>query len=96
MNAERRVIRKNGVQCFQRHWFYWHDQMSFYKGQAVEVRYTDSEYSRVWVALPGGEMCEARLVAPTSLLHPNKQTLKAVSVARAHERKLIRDFHLIT
>jgi hypothetical protein len=65
MKAEKRVIRKNGVQCFQRHWFYWHERMSVYKGQAVEVRYSDSDYGRVWVVLPGGEMCEAALVTPT-------------------------------
>ncbi len=96
MKARRRVIRKNGVQCFQRHWFFWHDQLSLYKGQAVEVRYADSDYSRVWVVLPEGHLCEARLVTPTPLLHPNQQTLKTVAVARAAERKVIRDFNLIT
>lgn len=60
------------------------------------MRYADSDYSRVWVVLPNGELCEARLMTPTPLLHPNQQTLKTVAVARAAERKLIRDFHLIT
>ncbi len=96
MKAHQRTIRKNGVQCFQRHWFYWHDQLSLYKGQAVEVRYADNDYSRVWVVLPDGRLCEARLITPTPLLHPNQQTLKIVAVARAAERKLIRDFNLIT
>ena len=96
MKAQRRVIRKNGVQCFQRHWFFWHDQLSIYKGQTVEVRYADSDYSRVWVVLPNGELCEARLVTLTPLLHPNQQTLKTVAVERAAERKLIREFNLIT
>ena len=96
MKAQRRVIRKNGVQCFQRHWFFWHDQLSLHKGLAVEVRYADNDYSRVWVVLPEGHLCEARLVTPTPLLHPNQQTLKTVAVARAHERKVIRDFNLIT
>ncbi|MCA1636083.1 MAG: hypothetical protein LC802_20930 [Acidobacteria bacterium] len=40
-------------------------------------------------------MCEAQLITPTSLLNPNKRTLKAVTQARARERKLIRDFQLL-
>lgn len=95
MKADRRVIRKNGVRCFQKHWFYWHDALSLYKGQSVEVRYADGDYGRVRVVLPGGRMCEAQLVTPTSLLNPNKQTLRAVAEARAWERQLIRDFQLL-
>ena len=95
MKAEKRVVHKNGIQCFQKHWFYWHDKLSIYKGQSVEVRYSDGDYSRVRVILPGGEMCEAQLITPTSLLNPNKQTLQAVAQARARERKLIRDFQLL-
>lgn len=96
MKAEKRVVRKNGIQCFQKHWFYWHDALSIYKGQSVEVRYADGDYSRVQVVLPGGQMCEAQLITPTSLLNPNKQTLKTVAEARARERKLIRDFQLLS
>ena len=95
MKAEKRVVRKNGIQCFQKHWFYWHDKLSIYKGQSVEVRYSDGDYSHVWVVLPGGQMCQAQLITPTSLLNPNKQTLQAVAQARARERKLIRDFQLL-
>jgi len=95
MKAEKRVIRKNGIQCFQKHWFYWHDALSIYKGQSVEVRYSDGDYSRVRVVLPGGQVCEAQLITPTPLLNPNKQTLQTVAQARARERKLIRDFQLL-
>ncbi len=95
MKAEKRVVRKNGIQCFQKHWFYWDDALSIYKGQSVEVRYSDGDYSRVRVVLPSGQMCEAQLITPTSLLNPNKQTLKVVAQARARERKLIRDFQLL-
>jgi Mu transposase-like protein len=95
MKAEGRTIRKDGVQCFQRNWYYWHDRISAYKGAKVEVRFTDRDYGRVWVVLPDGDLCEARLITPTSLLNPNRETLKVVAQARAHERKLIRDFHLI-
>ena len=59
MRAEKRRVRKNGVQCFQSHWFYYHEAMAEWKGSDVEVRYSDSDYSRVWVLLPDHQLCEA-------------------------------------
>ena len=82
MKAEGRSIRKDGVQCFQRNWFYWHDRISAYKGTKVEVRYIDRDYGRVWVRLPDGDLCEARIITPTLLLNPNRETLKVVAQAR--------------
>jgi len=95
MRAEKRRVRKNGVQCFQSHWFYYHEAMAEWKGSDVEVRYAASDYSRVWVLLPNHQLCEAGLVTPTSILRPDKQTLKLVAEARAHERKLIREANLL-
>ncbi len=95
MRAEKRRVRKNGVQCFQSHWFYYHEAMAGWKGSDVEVRYVDSDYSRVWVLLPDHQLCEAVLVTPTSILKPDKQTLKLVAEARAHERKVIREANLL-
>lgn len=95
MRAEKRRVRKNGVQCFQSHWFYYHEAMAEWKGADVEVRYGDSDYSRVWVLLPNHQLCEAMLITPTSILKPDKQTLKMVTEARAHERKVIREANLL-
>jgi hypothetical protein len=95
MKAEKRVIRKNGVQCFQKHWFYLDEAMNRYKGKSVEIRYSDDDYSRVTVILPNLQLCEAHLVTPTSLLNPNKQTLQTVRNARANDRKIIREYDLI-
>jgi Mu transposase, C-terminal len=96
MKPEKRIIRKNGVQCFQKHWFYLHEAMSIYKGRSVEVRYSDDNYKSVQVILPNMKMCEAQLITPTSLLNPNKETLKLIKNARANERKIMREFDLIT
>ncbi len=95
MRAEHRRVRKNGIQCFQSHWFYYHEALAEFKGADVEVRYTDTDYSRVWVVLPNHQLCEAVLITPTSILNPNKQTLKLVAEARAHERKVIREADLL-
>lgn len=95
MKAEKRIIGKNGVQMFRPDWFYYHESMSLYKGMSVEVRYKDDDYSRVWVVLPSGKICEAELTPPTSLINPNKKTLKMVAKRSAHERKVFCDFQLI-
>lgn len=96
MRAEKKTIGKLGVPMFQKNWFFLHEAMSEWKGHEVEVRYSDGDYSRVWVIFPNGHICEAPLVTPTSLLNPNKQTLKTVAHAAAQERKTIREFNFIT
>jgi len=48
------------------------------------------------VVLPNAQICEANLITPTSLLNPNKQTLQVVKQARAHERRLQREFNLLS
>ncbi len=95
MKPEKRTVRKNGVQCFQKNWFYWHESLSEYKGMDVEVRYSEEDYQRVWVILPDRQICEAELITPTSLLKPNKRTLQAVAETRAKERRIIREYHLL-
>lgn len=96
MKSERRVIGKNGVRCFQRHWFYFDEAMSEFKGSSVEVRYADDDYTKVFVVLPNARLCEARRVNASPLLNPDKETLKRVRRAKANERKLAEDFQLLT
>lgn len=96
MKSEKRMIGKNGVQCFQKHWFYFDEAMSEYKGTSVEIRYSDDDYSRVFVYLPNGRMCEAQRINPTSLLNPDKKTVKRIRKAKAHERQLADEFQLLT
>jgi hypothetical protein len=45
--------------------------------------------------LPKGGLCEASLTTPTSLLKPDRKTLETVATARAHEKKIIREYQLI-
>jgi len=96
MKADKRVIGKNGVQCFQKYWFYYHEAMADFKGATVEIRFTDGDYGRVWVILPNMQICEATLITPTSIINPDKRTLTAVAEAKSHEREVIRNFNIIT
>jgi hypothetical protein len=95
MKPAERTIDKNGVHCFRPGWNYYHEAMAGFKGCKVEVRYTEGDYSRIWVILPDKNLYEATLITPTSILNPNKATLQAVAVARAHEQRVIRDYQLI-
>lgn len=100
MRADKRLVRKNGIQFGRANWWYHHPELAKHKGHEVEIRYDDADYSRLWVFLPARagqrpEICEATLITPTSLLNPNKATLGVVKTAEAQERKLIRDHRLL-
>lgn len=94
MHADKRRVRKNGVQCFQRHWYYYHPELSKWKGYDVEIRH-DDDYSRIYVVLPDAQIVEAQLITPTSLLHPNRDSLRMIAEAAARERRIIREYNLI-
>jgi hypothetical protein len=94
MKVERRVILKNGVELFNFH--YLHPEMAKWKGKEVEVRVSDDDYTRVWVILPDGKICEAEMLERSSIINLNKNTAKRVAEQTAIERKLRKDHSLLS
>ncbi|HEV7700506.1 MAG TPA: transposase [Pyrinomonadaceae bacterium] len=95
MKADRRTIGKNGVQFFQSNWFFLHEAMSEFKGQDVEIRYTDGDWERIWAVLPNGQVIEASAVGNSGVLNRNKKTMGLVAKVRAQETKMARDFQFV-
>ncbi|HKO43384.1 MAG TPA: Mu transposase C-terminal domain-containing protein [Pyrinomonadaceae bacterium] len=101
MKPDKKKVSKNGVWMFQRHWWFWHDELSYYKGDEVEVRYTDTDYSQVWIATPGRSdrpsvIVQAQLVTPSAILNPNKETLGMVKAMKASDNRVRKEFNFIT
>lgn len=95
MKSMKRKIGKDGVNCFQHNWWFYHEDMSLFKGMDVEVKYDDDDYSYVKVILPNHSICDAKLITPTSILKPNKQTIQSVKDMRAHERDVVNNFEFV-
>lgn len=95
MKHDEREIRKLGVELFGFH--YLHPAMTPWKGKKikVEVRFDDADYTRVWVILPDGKICEAEMIERSSIKSPNKETLKRVAEQQAFEKKTMRDHSLL-
>lgn len=93
-------IGKDGVNLFQANWHFLHPEMSEHKGEEIEIRYSDGDWSQVWAILPATDrkpqrIVRAELVTPSPLLNPNKRTMEMVAKQAAHEQKVVRDFSLL-
>jgi hypothetical protein len=60
MRAERRLVRRNGIEMFERGRWYWAEELAGREGTYVEVRWDPRELGRILVYADPGFLCEAR------------------------------------
>jgi transposase InsO family protein len=60
MRAERRLIRRNGIEMFERGRWYWSEELAGRGGTYMEVRWDPRELGRVLIYTDQGFLCEAR------------------------------------
>jgi hypothetical protein len=100
MRAAKKKVSKDGVEMFQRGWYFGSEDLSEFKGLEIEVRYTDGDYSRIWAILPAtdqkpSQVVELPMLTRSSIVNPNKKTMEQVSKMKAHERKLAKEYQLL-
>lgn len=102
LKSARKKIGKNGVtlviEGYQLQFL--HPEMSEHKGDDIEIRYTNNDFSHIWAILPATDRKPQRivkvdLVNRSGLLNPNKETLGLIAKQANHERKLQRDYTLL-
>lgn len=52
MQSARRTIGKNGIGMFQTNWRFYHPDLGEYKGESIEVRWIENDYTQIWAVLP--------------------------------------------
>lgn len=97
-----KLVGKNGVSMTfgGRKYEYLHPDMARFKGEKIEIRYSDDDYSHVWAILPAAhgqpsQIVKAELITRTPILNLNKQTAATIAKQVNHERKVIRDFQFL-
>jgi len=60
MRAERRLVRRNGIEMFERGRWYWAEELAGREGTYVEVRWDPRELGRILVYTDQGFLCEAK------------------------------------
>ncbi len=59
MRAEKRLIRRNGVEMFERNRWYWHERLLGREGTHVEVRWDPRNLGKILIYTREGFLCEA-------------------------------------
>ncbi len=60
MRAERRLVRRNGIEMFEQGSWYWAEELAGREGTYVEIRWDPRELGKVLVYTDRGFLCEAK------------------------------------
>jgi len=75
MRAEKRLVRRNGLELFERDRWYWNEKLLGREGTQVEVRWDPRELGKVLVYADGGLLCEAFNLELANF-HPSLEQLR--------------------
>ncbi len=60
MRAERRLVKRNGIEMFERGRWYWAEELAGREGTYVEVRWDPRELGKILIYTDRGFLCEAK------------------------------------
>jgi len=75
MRAEKRLVRRNGLELFERNRWYWNEKLLGHEGTYVQVRWDPRHLGKVLVYTDKGFLCEAFNLELASF-HPNLEQLR--------------------
>lgn len=87
MRAEKRLVRRNGLELFERNRWYWSDQLLGQEGSYVEVRWDPRELGKVLVYTKEGFLCEAFNLEMVSF-HPSLDQLREYKRMKRLQREV--------
>jgi Mu transposase-like protein len=87
MRAEKRLVRRNGLELFERNRWYWSEKLVGREGSSVEVRWDPRELCKVLVYTLEGFLCEAFNLELSSF-HPSLEQLREYKRMKKLQREI--------
>jgi putative transposase len=88
MRAERRLVRRNGLELFERSRWYWSEKLAGREGTYVEVRWDPRDLSKVLLYTDEGFLCEV-FNLQLSNFHPTLEQLRQYKRMKKLQRDLV-------
>jgi len=87
LRAEKRLVRRNGLELFERNRWYWSEQLLGREGSYVEVRWDPRRLGKVLVYTDEGFLCEAFNLELVSF-HPSLEQLREYKRMKQLQREV--------
>jgi len=87
LRAEKRLVRRNGLELFERNRWYWSEKLVGREGTYVEVRWDPRDLGKVLVYAEEGFLCEAFNLELSSF-HPSLEQLRQYKRMKKLQREV--------
>ena len=87
LRAEKRLVRRNGLELFERNRWYWSEKLLGREGTYVEVRWDPRDLGKVLVYTENGFLCEAFNLELSSF-HPSLEQLRQYKRMKKLQREV--------